>query len=75
MRFVTPTFFLLAGVWVFWSNGEHPDRVLVLPFMDALTPDVKEQGRITSVVCWSIAVVLYAADLIAVFRKPPKSDA
>lgn len=72
MRIFTPVVFLLAGFWVQWSNAEHPDRVLTLPFMDVFTADVYEQGRLTVYVCWAIAGCIFSVDLLNMMRRPPR---
>jgi hypothetical protein len=69
MRFLTPILFFLAGGWVWWTNGQHPDRVVVLPFMDILSDDVHEQGMYTAWVCWAIAAWFFLWDLLALLRK------
>lgn len=69
MRFLTPVLFLLAGIWVWWSNDAHPDRVLTLPFMDLFTDDLREQGRITVYICLGIAGSLFVSDVYAMLRK------
>ncbi len=73
MKFVTPVLFLLAGIWVSWSNDAHADRVLTMPFMDVFTDDVHEQGRLTAYVCWGIAGVLFTSDLVSALRRKPRS--
>ena len=69
MRFLTPTLFLLAGIWVTWTNGSHTDRVVTLPLMDLFTADLKQQGQLSAYICFGIAAVLYLSDLVAVFRR------
>ncbi|MSP56502.1 MAG: hypothetical protein EXR69_13005 [Myxococcales bacterium] len=72
MRFLTPTLFLLAGVWVYWTNGSHTDRVVTLPLMDLFTADLKQQGQLSAYICFGIGAALYVSHTVAMFRRQPK---
>jgi hypothetical protein len=72
MRFLTPVLFAAAGAWVAWSNAQHSDRVLVLPFLDALDPavanDPAAQGALTVKVLLGLAAVFAVWDLVMWLR-------
>lgn len=65
MRFVTPVLFAAAGAWVAWNNSAS-DRILVLPFIDALAPSTAgnpaAQGAVTVAVLFGLAAVFAAWD-------------
>jgi len=73
MRFVTPVLFLLAGFWVQDNNANHGDRILVIPFLDVFTTDVREQGQLTVYICFGISAVFFAGHLLSMLfdRRPP----
>ncbi|MDP2304837.1 MAG: hypothetical protein Q8P18_02285 [Pseudomonadota bacterium] len=61
MRFITPILFAAAAAYVGWQNGQHTDRVLVLPFLDVIAPatagDAAAQGALTVQILFGLAVV------------------
>lgn len=61
MRFVTPILFAAAAAYVGWQNGQHTDRVLVLPFLDVIAPgtagNAAAQGALSVQILVGLAVV------------------
>lgn len=72
MRAFSPVLFFAAAAGVFWYNGQHTDRALVLPFMDVIDPgaasDPVRQGQLTVQILVGVGVVLAWRAIFAHWR-------
>lgn len=58
MRFLSPVLFAAAGLYVAWYNGNHADRVLMLPFMDVVFPATANDPVAQGAVSWKVLLGL-----------------
>lgn len=72
MRFVSPILFAAAAAYVAWYNGSHEGQVLMLPFMEVLSPatmgDPAAQGALSVNVLAGFAVLFAVLDLVQWLR-------
>ena len=73
-RYFSPLMLLAAGAFTLWFNHSTSDRVLVLPFIDAVYPAAKGQlslqGDITSGIFFTLGGLWLLRSLWVTFATP-----
>ncbi len=68
-RFVSPLLFLACGGFIWWHNASYSDRVLLIPGLDMVMPELAgdpgRQGELSAMIFGAVGFVLL---LIAIWR-------